>query len=183
MEGVIAGLLQDYEAGKMSRRQLIQTLAMAATAASAGSSLPVAAASVFTAVSVDHISYEVSDYKRTRDFYADLLGMTPTLENAQFSFSQLTFGDSMLVVRNRPTESKVTFASRVDHVAYRIEDWNTERAKAELERRGLKPRLDTGGPAGPPNYASFHIEDPDGFDVQISGTVRPGDSLYKKPGA
>jgi catechol 2,3-dioxygenase-like lactoylglutathione lyase family enzyme len=182
MEGVIARLLQDYETGKMNRRQLIQTLAMAATAASAGSAAPLAAAGVFTAVSVDHISYEVSDYKRSRDFYTDLLGMTATQENAQFSFCQLTFGNSMLVVRNR-TESIRPFVSRVDHVSYRIEDWNTERVKAELERRGFKPRLDTGGPAGPPNYASFHVEDPDGFDIQISGTPRPGDSLYKKPGA
>jgi hypothetical protein len=109
--------------------------------------------------------------------------MTVTQENAQFSFCQLTFGDSMLVVRNRTAESNRTFAPRVDHVSYRVDDWNTDRVKAELERRGLKPRLDTGGPAGPPNYASFHIEDPDGFDVQISGTVKPGDALYKKPGA
>src|SRR5262245_36813877 len=142
MEGMIARLLHDYESGKMNRRQLIQTLAMAATAASAGSS--VAAAGVFNAVGIDHISYEVSDYKRSRDFYTDLLGMNVSQENAQFSFSQLTFGDSMLVVRNRTADSTRAFASRVDHVAYRIDDWNTERVKAELERRGMKPRLDTG---------------------------------------
>ena len=34
MEHIIGKLLQDYERGKMTRRQLIQTLALTATAAS-----------------------------------------------------------------------------------------------------------------------------------------------------
>jgi hypothetical protein len=51
--------------------------------------------------------------------------------------------------------------------------------KAELERRGLAPRLDTGGGDG---YASFHVKDPDGWDLQISGDPKPGDPLYKKKG-
>jgi hypothetical protein len=37
MENVIAKLLEDFEGGKMSRRQLIQSLAMAALAAPAAS--------------------------------------------------------------------------------------------------------------------------------------------------
>jgi len=51
--------------------------------------------------------------------------------------------------------------------------------KAELERRGLKPRLQQGGAGDTPNYVSFHVEDPDGVGVQISGIARRGDSLYK----
>ena len=30
-----------------------------------------------------------------------------------------------------------------DHIAFKIEDWDTDKVKAELDRRGLKPRLDT----------------------------------------
>ncbi len=48
-----------------------------------------------------------------------------------------------------------------------------------LERRGLKPRLQQGGAGDTPNYVSFHVEDPDGVGVQISGIARRGDSLYK----
>ena len=33
------------------------------------------------------------------------------------------------------------------------------------------------GPGG--TYASFHVPDPDGYDVQISGDLKPGDSLYE----
>src|SRR5204862_2688574 len=79
MEHIIAKLLHDFEHGHMSRRQLIQSLAMAATAAAAsGAGLSAAAApdaKGFKAVAVNHISFQVADYARTRDFYADLLGM------------------------------------------------------------------------------------------------------------
>ena len=43
MEHIIAKLLQDFEQGKMNRRQLIQSLAMAATAASAAAPAKAAA--------------------------------------------------------------------------------------------------------------------------------------------
>jgi catechol 2,3-dioxygenase-like lactoylglutathione lyase family enzyme len=180
METVIARLLQDFDAGKMTRRQLIQSLAMAATAASATAG-PQIASGRFKTIEVDHISYQVSDYKKTRDFYADLMGMSVANENERFSQCELNFGNSILIARNRTPQSGLASGPRVDHIAYRIENWDTDKVQTELQRRGLKPRLDTGGPAGPVNYASFHVEDPDGFDLQISGVARPGDSLYKKP--
>src|ERR1041385_5782018 len=74
MEHIIAKLLQDFEAGRMSRRQLIQSLALASAAAS---SAPAAATegNGFKAITVNHISYQVADYAKTRDFYGNLLGM------------------------------------------------------------------------------------------------------------
>ena len=47
MESVIAGLLRDFEDGKMTRRQLIQSLAMAAAAA-----MPAASAAAQTAPAI-----------------------------------------------------------------------------------------------------------------------------------
>jgi len=176
MENIISQLLQDFENGKMSRRQFVQRLAMAATAASAvaAKASPAFAANGFKTVSLDHISYQVANYKKTRDFYADVMGMKVLNDNGS-SQCELHFGESMVIARNRPAAAT---SARVDHIAYRIEDWNTDRVKAELQRRGLKPRLDTGGST--PNYSSFHVQDPDGFDLQISGIAKPGDSAYKK---
>jgi hypothetical protein len=37
---------------------------------------------------------------------------------------------------------------------------------------------DTGG--GIPGYSSFHVTDPDGFNLQISGWAGPKDSVTKK---
>ena len=180
MENIIARLLQDFENGKTSRRQLIQSLALAAAASSAAAISSAAAPNGFKTIGLDHIAYQVSDYKKTRDFYADLMGMTVSGDNG--NQCQLHFGESMVIARNRRPQAGQTATSRpkptVDHIAYRIDDWNTNRVKTELERRGLKPRLDTGGG---PNYVSFHVSDPDGYDLQISGIVKPGDSLYKNP--
>jgi catechol 2,3-dioxygenase-like lactoylglutathione lyase family enzyme len=180
MEHVISGLLKDFEDGKMTRRQLIQSLAVAGAAAWAPANAQ-AQGQGFTAMHLDHISYQVTDYKRTRDFYADLMGMKVTDDNG-ISQVQLHFGDAMLLARNRRQRPGEPVDPNpkplVDHIAYAIDNWDTDRVKAELERRGLKPRLDTGGG---PNYVSFHVPDPDGFDLQISGTAKPGDSQYKKP--
>jgi catechol 2,3-dioxygenase-like lactoylglutathione lyase family enzyme len=179
---------KDFENGKISRRQLIQSLTIAAAAAAGAAVVPsLEAAGGFKAISLDHISYQVSDYRKTRDFYADLMGMTVSDDNG--SQCQLHFGESILLARNRPRPAGQSADSNpkptVDHIAYRIDNWDTDKVRAELERRRLKPRLDTnsGIPIGGLPYASFHVEDPDGYNVQISGVVKKGDSQYKKPRA
>jgi catechol 2,3-dioxygenase-like lactoylglutathione lyase family enzyme len=154
MERLINKLLDDFQAGMIERRDLVRYL-LAAAALTANR--PAAAQrSGFTATGVDHISYQASNYTRTRDFYVDLLGMKVLNDNGKQCF--LSAGATALVVRNNSGGS-----SRIDHVAYRIENWDKDAVEAELRRRGLQPRLD---PA--PGQESFHVDDPDGFDVQIS---------------
>lgn len=180
MESIIAGLLRQFETGRLSRRQLIQNLAAGAGAVSAGTlgQAPLGAAGPgpLQVLSVDHISLRVADYQRSREFYTDLFAFRVTDDTG--TQAQLRFGESSLAVRNprRPDQAVPT----VDHVAYRIATWNTDLVKGELEKRGLKPRLDLGDASSPPNYVSFHISDPDGYDVQISGVAAPGDSQYRK---
>jgi catechol 2,3-dioxygenase-like lactoylglutathione lyase family enzyme len=162
VEHIIANLLKDFEQGRMTRRQLIQSLALTATAASAvgaASATPAEAAEApFKIITVNHISYQVADYKKTRDFYADLFGLKATGDKG--NQCDMAFGDqgSWLLPRNA---RQGTTPPKVDHIAYTIADWDKDRVKAELDKRGLNPRPDTDN--------SFHIKDPDGFDVQISG--------------
>jgi catechol 2,3-dioxygenase-like lactoylglutathione lyase family enzyme len=158
VEHIINKLLRDYEEGKMNRRQLVQSLAVAAAAAVGAAPAAEAASTGFKAVTVNHISYYVADYAKTRDFYADLLGMGVKQDSGHQCY--MTFGDSFLLPRNRRAGSNAP-VPQVDHIAYTIEDWDKDKVKAELDRRGLNPRPDT--------EDSFHIKDPDGFDVQISG--------------
>ena len=70
MEHIISRLLQDFEQGKMTRRQLIQSLALAAAAGSAARPVLAADTPVAKALSINHVSYQVADYRKTRDFYA-----------------------------------------------------------------------------------------------------------------
>ena len=164
MERIIARLLQEFEHGRMSRRQLIRSLA--ATAASSAFATPPAAAAaaegqVFKATAFNHVSYQVADYRKSRDFYAGLFGMKITQDDGMQC--RLTFGDNMLIARNRPSGTP-----KVDHIGYTIAGWDVDKSvkpalKAELERRGLQIReTATGG-------SSFHVMDPDGFEVQMGG--------------
>jgi catechol 2,3-dioxygenase-like lactoylglutathione lyase family enzyme len=172
MESLIARLLQDFEHGKLTRRQLIQSLALAAAATSTAGIASAADGKGFKTIGLSHISYQVADFKKTRDFYTDLMGMTVAEERDDQC--RLSFGNGTLIARRGP---QGTTPPRVDHLSFTIADWNTDRVKAELERRGLKPRLDTGAL---PKTGSFHVADPDGYDLQIEGTLRAGDSLLKK---
>jgi len=163
MEQIISRLLRDFEEGRMNRRQLIRSLAVAASAAAAITPAVAqeAGGKAFKAVTVNHISYQVKDYAKTRDFYAGLLGMDVKQDNGR-SQCYLAFGDTFLLPRNgRPRQDGTVATPRVDHIAYTIEDWDKDKVEAELKRRGLEPRPDT------PD--SFHVRDPDGFDLQISG--------------
>ena len=96
MEHIIAKLVEDFERGKMNRRQLIQSLAIAASAASAATPASAAGGKGFKAVTVNHLSYRVADYGRTRDFYADLLGMKVSHDDGKQCY--LEFGDSFLIL-------------------------------------------------------------------------------------
>jgi catechol 2,3-dioxygenase-like lactoylglutathione lyase family enzyme len=182
LEAIISKMVKDFEEGRLSRRELVKSVALAAVffpgSATAATTL---ADGAFKTISLDHISYQVADYRKTRDFYSDLTGMNVRVDNGT-SQAVLEFGDSLLIARNhreRPGEPPPSErAARVDHIAYKIDAWDTDKVKAELERRGLTPRLDKGGDT--PHYVSFHVEDPDGFDLQISGIAQPGDSEYEK---
>lgn len=157
MEQIISNLISDFEEGKISRRSLVACLAAGATAAV----LPVRAAeapkSPFKAVAVNHLSYNVKDYKKTGEFYADLLGMKVSHDNGK-NQCFLEFGNSFVVARNA-REGRAP--GSIDHVAITIDTWDKAAVEAELKRRGHTPRVDTDN--------SFHITDPDGFDLQIAG--------------
>lgn len=161
MEQIVTKLLEDFEQGKMSRRQLIQSLTLTAAAASAAS-IPAAAADgkVLQATYINHVSYQVADYAKTRDFYVNLFGMKVSEDDGK-SQCRLSFGDNILIVRTRASKTPPPL---VDHIAYTIANWDTEKdnVEAELKRRQIKiARGDA--------KTSFHVLDPDGFEVQFGG--------------
>ena len=158
MEEVVINLLNQFERGVISRRQLVQGLTLGMAGLAVGSSARAAAKAGgkgFKATAVNHISFGVADYKRTRDFYADLFGMVVSEDDGKQCY--LTFGDTVLIARKSRQPQDKPF---IDHIAYTIDNWNHQEVEAELKRRGLKPE---------PDFDSFHFVDPDGYDVQIAG--------------
>ena len=192
MENVIEKLLGDFESGKMSRRQLIQSLALCATAPAAIASAaqaPAASAAAAAAgtpapwktVYLDHISYAVADYKKSTAFYTNLMGWKVRNDNGTNQASLDIGNVGGIIIRNsrRPAGEGAPAAAAaaqpgqpprppltgvINHISYGIEPWDTDKVKAELERRGLNPRPDMVGD----NFKSFHVFDPDGWDLQIS---------------
>jgi glyoxylase I family protein len=166
-EHLVSKLIDDFERGKISRRQLIENLILGALgAAFNGVALPALAENKgFNALAVDHISYEVADYAKTRDFYVSLLGLKVAADTGTQCRLSLNGSKTYVLARNAP--SGVT-PPRIDHIAYTISTWDTNGVKAELQRRGLDPQPTRHGPfdANP----SFYVKDPDGFEVQISAS-------------
>ena len=184
MEHVINGLLTDFEKGKMTRRQLIQSLALAAAAAApvvtvgaqTASAIPAATAPApWKTVWLDHISYAVTDYRKSTAFYRDLMGWEIRNDNGKNQCTMKIGDIGEIIIRNRrddatpagaPPAAPITGV--INHVSYGVFPWNTDGVKAELEKRGLKPRPDMVGE----NFKSFHVKDPDGWDLQISNVTK-----------
>ena len=181
MEHVFDELLQDFETGKLTRRQLIQTLALGVTAGPAALAAaqkpaeksripPSHSPAPWKTVWLDHISYAVSDYRRSTAFYRDLMGWEIIHDDGQKQCSMKVGKVGGIIIRNRagyagvaegPTQPTITGV--IDHISWGIEPWETAKVKAELEKRGLDPKPDMNG-----NFESFHVHDPDGWDLQIS---------------
>ena len=122
---------------------------------------------------LDHISYAVSDYKRSVDFYKNLMGWEVQNDNGKTQATLRIGNVGGIIIRNRrqpaadaqPSQpGRPPLTGVINHISYGVQPWDTDKVKAELERRGLSPRPDMVGD----NYKSFHVTDPDGWDLQIS---------------
>jgi catechol 2,3-dioxygenase-like lactoylglutathione lyase family enzyme len=130
---------------------------------------------------LDHISYEVSNYKQTVAFYTALLGWKPGTDEG--SQNQCEIGDvGGIIIRrgnrgNRGGGAGTMPAARgatMGHIAFGITPFDPDQVKAELEKRGLTARVDTGGRGDihTASYKSYHTTTPNGFDLQISDRTR-----------
>jgi catechol 2,3-dioxygenase-like lactoylglutathione lyase family enzyme len=130
---------------------------------------------------LDHISFEVSNYKETVAFYTALLGWTPGKDEG--SQNQCEIGDvGDIIIRrgsagNRGGGADATppaHRAAMGHIAFGITPFDPDQVQAELEKRGLTARVDTGGRGDihTASYKSYHTTTPNGYDLQISATTR-----------
>ena len=95
------------------------------------------------ATAVNHLSYAVTDYARTRDFYVEMLGMKVAWDNGRMC--SVEFGDpakpeGIYIVPVKPGEK-----AAVSHIGYSVENFpaNKEKIAAELTRQNIKFKADT----------------------------------------
>ncbi|HEV3141598.1 MAG TPA: VOC family protein [Vicinamibacterales bacterium] len=129
---------------------------------------------------LDHLSFEVPNYKESVAFYAALLGWKPGKDEG--SQNQVEIGDiGDAIIRrggggNRgaaPGTAQPRPAG-IGHIAFGITPFDPDKVAEELQKRGLSARVDTGGRGDihTAAYKSYHTTTPNGYDLQISATNR-----------
>ena len=152
MEAVISDWIARFERGGCTRRELVGALALIA---GAGAGTPAQAATLKSA-SINHVSVLVTDMQRSIDFYGRVFGLTLVNEDKANKIARLGSGGKILVsLRVEPPPGLI------DHFAIGVDGFNREAVTKELQGMGLTPRenLEFG----------FHVKDPDGANVQITG--------------
>jgi catechol 2,3-dioxygenase-like lactoylglutathione lyase family enzyme len=154
MDGMIASLVNRFERGALSRRELIQGLAML-TAAGGAASNALAQDAGIKGTKIDHMSIQVSDLPRSIAFYQKMFGLTIVSEDKPNEIVRLGVTKPLVSLHHKsPT-------GLVDHFAIGVENFNKDSVTRALKDRGAtsEDNLDAG----------FHIKDPEGISVQIVG--------------
>jgi catechol 2,3-dioxygenase-like lactoylglutathione lyase family enzyme len=188
MERMISDLVQGYEKGNLSRRQLVRGLAMLAGGALAGAAAasPAAAAQASpgrgAGAGMDQapgLSHGELVAMAKKNGPSDL--HSKTVNHVAITVSNLD--DSTLWYQNlfnletwhhdphgtylgfgesmlvlRPPSRPGQPSGVITHFMMGVDDFNASQMEAELKKYGLNPRKDSD---------SFHVKDPDGLDVQI----------------
>jgi len=157
MEPIISDMVQRYERGGLTRRQLIQGLALLVAAAEAPAQQAAPAPSPdiqpIVATGIDHISVLASDVERSKKFYQDLFSLSVLSEDKEHGIVRL--GRKRVIVSLRKEKPYGT----VDHFGVGVEGFNKEALTKNLQARGLKPQENW--------QYGFFVNDPDGVNVQF----------------
>lgn len=148
------------------------------------------ASTAWKSVWLDHISFEVADYKANVAFYQALLGWTPTADEGSQNQVQIgdigdaiirggnpmdpNFGRGSAGADGTPGPIQPPRATGIGHIAFGISPWDADAVKAELDKRGLNARADTGTTTEihVAKYQSYHTTTPNGLDLQISNGTK-----------
>ena len=143
-------------------------------------------------VLLDHFTCQVAEYQKEAAYYAALMNWKIRSDDGKQAV--LDIGDwGGLVLRGGyepppppppPPDAppagagaaagggrggpRVPSRALFDNFCWGIEPWNAKKVEAELRKRGLDPVADNQGK----DFQSFHVKDPDGFDLQISNGSR-----------
>jgi catechol 2,3-dioxygenase-like lactoylglutathione lyase family enzyme len=148
-------LLTSYERGALTRRELLQAIAMLTTPVSSVAQQPTTG--VLSARTLHHVNLQVSDVGRSEAYYRRLFGFAPSrpltgnasgfdLPGAAHTHISLQKGDP---------------PGRLDHFCIGVERFDAARVMAAIKEAGLDTGLQRAG-------NSVYVRDPDGIRVQIA---------------
>jgi catechol 2,3-dioxygenase-like lactoylglutathione lyase family enzyme len=123
---------------------------------------PLFAPTGWKTVALEQISFQVPDYRKEAAFYIALMGWK--LRSDDGKQAVLDIGDwGSAIFKAAPPEQTTAL---VVGIGYAIAPWKAKTVEAELSKRNLNPVADKNGKG----FESFHVKDPDGFDVQLGNS-------------
>jgi len=153
METTISLLIDQYEGGKLTRRQLVSTLTIAAGLAARSSRADDGSGGepTFQATRLNHIALSVTDVGRSRDFYVQHMGLPVSSDSAPHTCF-LDCGPNFVALF-RGSEAGL------HHYCYSISDFDQQEAARRLRAMDIEPDLQGG---------RIYFPDPDGLTVQLA---------------
>src|SRR5882762_6495942 len=95
MESIISNLLSRFEKGSLSRRELVQGLAMLAASGMAASAQEDIN---FKSANIDHVSVQVGSLQRSVDFYQKMFGFTVVSQAEEGGVKIVRLGNTKTLV-------------------------------------------------------------------------------------
>jgi catechol 2,3-dioxygenase-like lactoylglutathione lyase family enzyme len=142
----------------------------------------------FKTVYLDHISFQCTSYKETVAFYEALLGWKGLGDEGSQNRTEIAPEIGGLLIRGgnafapnfqMPAQRRAV----MNHVSFGVTPFEPDAVWAEMCKRGLTGRVDTGAIATSPDrekdihtagYKSFHTRTPNNYDLQFSATIAAG---------
>ena len=152
MHEEIEGIVEEYDRGRISRREMIACLGAFAAAMAVGSKAAAADAGTFRANGLNHIALNTPDIAVSRDFYVKHLGLKVVREGASNCF--MTCDDNFVALFRSSN-------SGLNHFCFSVDDYDVAEAEQKLSAQGLKPRR---------SGSRIYFKDPHGIEVQLAAT-------------
>lgn len=155
-------LFDDYDAKKVSRRELISLLLAAGAASTVSFTQAQPAAPVAIGRSMNHVSLSVADVNRSADFYNRVLGMEIISRPANGGLNMGLGSESFLGLYQLGNPGSM------HHLCIGVDNYNADALASRLEQHGIQARVNR----DPANRTSggdqLYFSDPDGITVQLA---------------
>ncbi len=159
MSAHVEQLMESFENGRLTRRELIGALSALIFAAR-----PAAAQAVVPASTFNHVSISASNRARSKQFYEELFGLTVGAvhdngDNMRIGKSPSFLGIYQAAAGRTPS---------ISHLCFGIQNFDADKVQAQLNARGLKTRMsvlekDVNGKS----VKELYVPDPDNISVQL----------------
>ena len=110
------------------------------------------------ATGVDHVVLHVSDVQRSKNFYTEILGMTPYREDEGQVFLYTRQGVALF---KKVGDTALTAGNDLNHLALNVAAGTYDTLRTELEKHGVTV---TGRPG---EDRCIYFRDPDGHRLQL----------------